>query len=341
MDLNLSEGQTEIRDVARRVLADLAPLSALSEAASGGTYDVALWEKMIALGWPSIAVPVEYGGLGLGVADLVILVEEVGYAVTASPFMSHAAATLALDIAAADDQREEWLAGCADGTHRVTMAFSVDGVADLVPDAGGADAILLVDATGAVLVTPGEMSIEREDTIDPSGSYWRVSATGGRRLPGDVEAAVCRAETVLSAYLAGLARQALDLTVEFVKERHQFGAPIGSFQAVSHRCAEMMLETERARSCVYFAAWSADADPGQLRRSAALAKAASSRAAASVTAAAIQLHGGVGFTWEADLHWLFKRAHLVAAQLGDVGSNLVRTAELAAAESERGSSETE
>ncbi len=106
------------------------------------------------------------------------------------------------------------------------------------------------------------------------------------------------------------------MTVAYVKERRQFGVPVGAYQAVSHRCAQMLLETEQARSLSVYAAWTADADPARLAEAAAMAKAAASDAGREVTASAIQAHGGIGFTWEADVHWLYKRAQLDAALLG-------------------------
>src|SRR5205085_707999 len=115
---------------------------------------------------------------------------------------------------------------------------------------------------------------------------------------------------------SGEATGAIGMTLEFVKDRKQFGVPVGSFQAVGHRCAQMLLMTESARSAAYFAAWAADADPERLPEAAALAAAAAGTAAKEVTASAIQAHGGIGFTWEADLHWLYKRAQLDAALLG-------------------------
>jgi alkylation response protein AidB-like acyl-CoA dehydrogenase len=131
------------------------------------------------------------------------------------------------------------------------------------------------------------------------------------------------------------------MTLEYVKERKQFGVAVGSFQAVSHRCAQMLLHTESIRSSAYFAAWAADADPDRLPEAAALAAAAAADGAREVTASAIQAHGGIGFTWEADVHWLYKRAQLDSALLGGakrhraalarLGSDRVRSAAAAAA----------
>jgi alkylation response protein AidB-like acyl-CoA dehydrogenase len=155
-------------------------------------------------------------------------------------------------------------------------------------------------------------------SIDPTRSTARVSASAqdGEPLTGDVSAGIDRALVAISSELVGVCDRALEMTVAYVKERKQFGVPVGAYQAVSHRCAQMLLETEKARSTAAFAAWTADADPERLPEAAAMAKAAASEAAREVTASAIQAHGGIGFTWEADVHWLYKRAQLDAALLG-------------------------
>ncbi len=149
-------------------------------------------------------------------------------------------------------------------------------------------------------------------------------------LGADVAGGVDRAAVAVSAELVGLSQRALDLTLAYVKERQQFGVPVGAFQAVAHRCAQMLLETESARSATYFAAWAADADPERLPEAAATAKAAASQAGREVTASAIQAHGGIGFTWEADVHWLYKRAQLDAALLGGASAHRQRVARLVA-----------
>jgi alkylation response protein AidB-like acyl-CoA dehydrogenase len=119
--------------------------------------------------------------------------------------------------------------------------------------------------------------------------------------------------------------------IEYAKERKQFDTPIGAFQAVSHRCAQMLFDTEGARSATYFGGWAADADPSQLALASAIAKAAACEAAISVTASSIQIHGGIGFTWEADVHWFFKRAQLDAAMLGGASKQRARVTQLTAA----------
>ena len=139
-----------------------------------------------------------------------------------------------------------------------------------------------------------------------------------------------RALVVVASELVGVAQAALTMTLEYVKERKQFGTPVGAYQAVSHRCAQMLLDTERARVLTSFASWAADADPERLPEGAAMAKAAASSAAREVTSAAIQMHGGIGFTWEADVHWLFKRAQLSADLLGGASHHRHRLAAIAA-----------
>ncbi len=152
----------------------------------------------------------------------------------------------------------------------------------------------------------------------------------GEALGEGACAGLGRALVSVSSELVGVCERALEMTVEYVKDRRQFGVPVGSFQAVSHRCAQMLLDTEKARSTAAFAAWTADADPERLAEAAAMAKAAASDAGREVTAGAIQMHGGIGFTWEADVHWLYKRAQLDAALLGGAKRHRARLAEILA-----------
>jgi alkylation response protein AidB-like acyl-CoA dehydrogenase len=164
-------------------------------------------------------------------------------------------------------------------------------------------------------VAGANAAVEVLEAIDPTRGYVRVRGDG-EPLPGDPGPAADRAAAAVAAELVGVCQRALDMTVAYVKEREQFGVPVGAFQAVGHRCAEMLLHTESARSAAYFAAWAADAAPDRLAEAAGLARVAAGDAGRSVTGSAIQAHGGIGFTWEADVHWLYKRAQLSAALLG-------------------------
>jgi alkylation response protein AidB-like acyl-CoA dehydrogenase len=300
------------------------------EAAEAGHYDDSLWREMCELGWPGTAVDEAYGGQGLGMVELAVLLEELGYTVAVTPHLGSALAALVIQSAGADEQRERWLPGLASGEWRGALGVtSSDGVAELVPDGAGADLVVLADvAAGKATVQEG--GGEDVAAIDATRRYARVAAADGETLEGDVRAGLDRALIAVSAELLGVSQRALDMTVEYVKERKQFGVPVGSFQAVQHRAAQMLLDTEGGRGAVYYAAWAAGAAPERLEEAAAMAKAWTSQAAKATTAAAIQLHGGIGFTWEANVHWLFKRAQLDAAFLGGPALHHTRLARLVA-----------
>jgi alkylation response protein AidB-like acyl-CoA dehydrogenase len=319
MDFGLTDDQRQIQRTARELLAERARPERVREHAEAGTVDEALWSELCELGWTGIALAEEHGGQGLGRIELSILCEELGRTLAPVPFLPSVMASTMIEHAGSPGQRERWLAALARGEAKGALGVAVDGTAELVIGAAEADVIVLVedDHTGRVL-TPEQGEVSTVASIDPTRSGARVSAgeDAGEALTGDVGAGVDRALVGISAELVGVCDRALEMTVAYVKERKQFGVPVGSYQAVSHRCAQMLLETEKARSTAAFAAWTADAEPERLPEAAAMAKAAASDAAREVTASAIQAHGGIGFTWEADVHWLFKRAHVDAALLG-------------------------
>jgi alkylation response protein AidB-like acyl-CoA dehydrogenase len=320
MRFTLSEDQNEIRRTARDLLAARAGTAALREHAEARRYDEALWSELGGLGWPGIAVSEEHGGQGLGLVELCVLAEELGYACAAVPFLGSALAALALEQAG----DSEWLPKLASGEARGALGR----VGELIPDAVGADVVVVVDAEGGATIAD---DVEAVDAIDSTRRHGRVSAPGGQAI-GDVSAAVDRALVVVSAELVGVSQRALDMSVEYVKERKQFGVPVGTFQAVQHKAAQMLLDTEGGRSATYFAAWTADAEPDRLGAAASGAKAWISDRGRDATAAAIQLHGGIGFTWEADVHWWFKRAQLDAHYLGSGGEHRARISRLVAAQ---------
>ena len=328
MRFTLSEDQQEIKRTAKDLLAQRSTWEKVRTNAEAGRYDDTLWSELCELGWPGIAVGEEHGGQGLGVVELATLLEELGYACATVPFLGTALAALAIEHAGSDDQKSSWLPRLASGEARGAVGAARGGAAELVPDAAGADVVVLLDGDGATLVEGS--AVEAVDAIDPTRRYGRVAADGGEPLAGDVGAARDRALVAVSAELVGVAQRALDMTLEYVKERKQFGVPVGTFQAVQHKAAEMLLQAEGGRSATYFAAWAADAEPSQLPGAASIAKAWTSDAGRAATSTAIQLHGGIGFTWEADVHWLFKRAQLDAAFLGGGGSHRARVAALAA-----------
>ena len=315
MDFGFNDEQEEIKRTAHEFLSARFPPEKVRELAEARAYDDALWREICELGWPGIAIDEAHGGQGLGMVELVILCEELGYACAPVPYLSNAAAGLAIEVAGSDEQREGWLPGIASGEARGAAAFTADEEA-LVPDAEGAAVLVLPEGDGARLVQASDAQVEPLELIDSTRSYARVGADGGEVLPGDVAAAICRVFVAVAAELTGVAQRAMEMAVEYAKEREQFGRPIGSYQAVSHRCAQMLFDTEEARSLTYYAAWTADAEPESLPLAAAMAKARASDAAWSVTASALQVLGGIGFTWEHDLHFLLKRARTTGHLMG-------------------------
>ncbi len=335
MDFDLSADQREIKDVARQLLAARSTWAAVRAAADAEADDAALWAELTELGWPGIAVAEEHGGQGLGVVELAALLEELGYACAAVPFLPVALAAAAIQSGGSDEQRARWLPGLVDGSLGAAVGrreLAATGGGHAGPDAEAADGGAGLAAVAVVLADDGSAeliagpAVERFVAIDPTRRYATVGGTGEPLGAG--AAAVLLAG--LAAETVGIAQRALDMTVAYVKDRKQFGVAVGSFQAVAHRCAQMLLDTESIRSTAYFAAWAADADPERAPEAAALAAAAAAEGGRDTCASAIQAHGGIGFTWEADVHWLYKRAQLDAALLGGGGRHRAALAAVAA-----------
>ncbi|MFI0483414.1 acyl-CoA dehydrogenase family protein [Actinomadura sp. 9N215] len=335
MELAVTEEQRELRQALRRFFAERSPsgeVRRLMETAEG--YDPGMWTLMAEqLGLQGLAIPAEHGGAGYGMRELAVVFEEMGRAVVCAPFLATVTAAAALE---AGDGGHDLLPGVADGSTIATLAVAEDdgrwdpgavrtvfedgvlrGGKRFVLDGHVADLVLVAardgDGVGLFAVT-GEAGLVREPvpTLDQTRKLARVGLDGvAARRVGGAEA-VARALDVAAVALAaeqlGGAQKALDMTVEYAKVRHQFGRPIGSFQAVKHRCADMFVLVESARSAVLNAAAVADGNPDGLPAAAALAKAYCSDAFFHTAGEAIQLHGGIGFTWEHDAHLYFKRA---------------------------------
>ncbi len=332
MEFDFTEDQHEIKRTAKDLLAKRSTAERVRFAAEAATYEESLWNELVELGWPGVAISEDYGGGGLGVLELATLLEESGYALANSPLLATAACGLALQEAGSDAQKSEWLPKLASG--EATGSFGID--TQIFPDAAEADVIVVVAVDGSsisLVDNPRAVAVEVE-TIDPTRRYGAVGlGEGTDPMPGDASAALALGAVLTSAELVGVCARALEMTVDYVKDRKQFGRPVGSFQAVQHRCAQMLLHTEGARSVTYYAAWAADADRTLLAEASALAKSSASKAGVEVTGSAIQAHGGIGFTWEADVHWFYKRAQLDAAYLGGTKTHRARLTEIAAAAS--------
>jgi alkylation response protein AidB-like acyl-CoA dehydrogenase len=319
------------------------------------------WQEMVELGWPGLALPEEHGGQGLGIVELAAVFEEMGYALPPSPLLSNTVAGLVLATCGTEEQKSEYLAPLAAGEKRGTPALidagsaaaigrfeleaeggdggvTLNGEKVLVMDAAAADFLLVATSDGRRhIVETGQegVTIERESSIDLTRNVYSVALDGvevpaERALAGqgtDYLPVMQRVCVALAAEMTGIAQRTMEMAVDYAKERQQFGRPIGSYQAVSHRCAQMLLETEGARSATYYAAWAADASPEDLPLAASMAKAYASDAGWRVANASLQVHGGIGFTWEHDLHFWLKRARADASMFGDAHWHRERVAE--------------
>ena len=346
MNFDFTDDQQAIKRTARDFLAARYKLEEVRRLAleDDRGFTDRQWHEISELGWPGLAISEEHGGLGLGVVELVVLQEELGYALAPTPFFSTVAAGLIVQAAGSDEQRESRLPGLASGSSRGTVAglgdriepvgASLTGTKFAVPDAAAADWAIVRGSEGRhflVDLDQDGVTIEPEDALDPTRKLYslHLQEADGHQLPGDAGAAYAAIATALAAESVGVAQRAMEMAVAYASDRKQFGRPIGAYQAVSHRCAQMLLEVEGARSLSYYAGWACDHEPESARLASSMAKAYASDAGWRVTAAAVQVHGGIGFTWEHDLHFFLKRARANAHTFGDARRHRARVADLA------------
>jgi alkylation response protein AidB-like acyl-CoA dehydrogenase len=324
-------------------------------------YDRAVWSAMADQGWLAIELPEDDGGLGLGMVELAVLCEEIGRRLVAAPFLPTIVALGALcgDEARADSGTKEWrealgqgeAIGCvaaAPGADRLTVVVSdgqvrLSGQTAPVAYAPSADvAVVLADGSvyGVDLRAEGRPSpLSAMDRTRELGVL-TFDGTPARFLGGEDAAALLldRAATLASAEMLGAADHVLALTVQYAKDRVQFGKPIGSFQAVKHMLADALVDVEGMRSTAYYAAWCAAAGDPERSLAASMAKAWCSDASRRVMAAGLQVHGGIGFTWEHDMHLYLKRAQLDQVSYGDAAAHRDRIATLLRTRMEAGES---
>jgi len=302
MNFDLSDDQRTIKSTARELLAARFPLAEVRRLAfedERGFTD-AQWREMVELGWPEIAE--------IGTVEMIVVAEELGYALAPTPLQS----TWAAGLLGAD------VGGGRRG------AVVVDGLA---ADAGAADVLVAWDGESARVLEDAQ--VERVAALDPTRRLFRVTAAPGEPLTGELDRAWLRATAANAAESVGVAQRAMELAVAYAKERRQFDRPIGSYQAVSHACAQMLLEVEGARSAVYWAAWALDFEPETAALATACAKAYAGDCGRRVPRAALQVHGGIGFTWEHDLHLFLKRGEANAHVFGEGARHRERIAQLA------------
>ena len=322
-------------------------------------FDRQLWAVMVDQGWPAIEEPPTSGGLGLGMVELTVLCEEIGRAVAPTPFLGHCLALDALRQAAHSARCHLGTARRGHSLGRPAGRGRGGGLPGLRPDCRGRRPMRQVEAPVsltcrpeptlyasvadlAVVVTPDalwalELSGERpvaQPAMDRTRAlaWLRLDGAPAIRI-GDRDAAnrvLDRAATAMAAELLGAADRVLAMSVDYACERVQFGHPIGSFQAVKHRLADALVDVEGMRSTVFYAAWCLATGQADASLAASSAKAWCSDAARRVMATGLQVHGGIGFTWEHDLHLFMKRAQLDAVSFGDADFHRDRLATLLA-----------
>jgi alkylation response protein AidB-like acyl-CoA dehydrogenase len=263
------------------------------------------WEKIVALGWPALTIPEEFGGAGLGWVELCAILEEAGRVISPLPLFSNSIAVDAIVTLGTDAQKSEVLPALAEGA-RATLVLEGGWALD------GMTADWFVFPNGTITKAVKRRSLETLDATRPM-----ALVEGDTQPANSFERVIARACIALSAEQVGGAERCLDSSVEYAKTRQQFGKPIGSFQAMKHMCADMLVRVESARSASYWAAWVASVDDDELLTAASLAKAWCSEAFFRNAADNIQIHGGIGFTWEHDAHLYFRRARSSLSLFGD------------------------
>jgi len=376
MNFGFNEEQELLRSTARKFFDNECAsetVRKLMEGPEGMTRE--LWKKLAEQGWLGLIVPDEHGGMGLGIVDLVVLMEEMGRAVVPGPFFSTVLlGGLAILEGGTDAQKKAWLPRLASGEARAALAWmepsadlgargitlqaaakggghTFNGTKLFVQDAHTADVIVVAarTATGKTseegislfLVPKGSagLTVTLLPTMDQTRKLCEVAfkdvAVGPEALMGQAGSGwaplarvIDKATVGLCAEMCGGAQKVLDMTVEYAKIRQAFGRPIGSYQGVKHKAADMLVDVENSKSITYYAAWAMDEGVAEGPLAVSMAKAYVSDAYRRVAGAGIQLHGGIGFTWEHDLHLYFKRAKGSEFTFGDATWHRERVAQL-------------
>jgi alkylation response protein AidB-like acyl-CoA dehydrogenase len=359
--------QLELRAVLHRFLRDRSPESEVRRLmALPDGFDAGVWAELAGMGLLALAVPEEYGGLGCDLTEVGIVAEESGAALLCAPWFSTAVLATQL-LLHSDDQAamSDYLPPIAAGSCVATVAlfegrsplkpgrlatraelhsgvWTVSGAKEYVTDAALADLILVVAATGGgptlFALDPARpgIAVTRRPTLDMTRKLGTVVLSEAAARPVGaiggawpaVSAMLDDAATILAMEQVGGASRVVETAVGYANARFQFGRPIGAFQAVKHRCANMLVELECARSAARYALWAAVDAPEELPVAASLAQAYCSEAFSFIAGESIQVHGGIGFTWEHPAHLYFKRARADAALLGTPREHRARVAEL-------------
>ncbi len=344
MNLAFSEDQRFIQDQANNFLqAQCTPLHVREILESDQTFHQALWQQMVDLGWPALSIPETYGGLGLGFLELCLIAEELGKALAPVPFLSSVVlATEALKASDDENLKHTWLSALASGESigcvclNNTSSLSVnDGQANgtLLPvfDGGVADFIIFVntDAEGSQQMFLADLSqtavkVTNLDSMDPSKNIATIELKQAIVTPiafsASVETVINKLYNTAAVITAfeqfGGAEKAMNTGIEYTKNRYAFGRQVASFQAIKHKFADMFVALELAKSNAYYAAWALSSDAEELELAAATARVSGSDAYYDISKENIEVHGGMGFTWEFDCHLYYRRAQYLAAVIG-------------------------
>jgi acyl-CoA dehydrogenase len=350
MNFDFSEEQRLLQKTARDFLAERSPLAACRRAVESSAPDTELWRAAAEMGWQGAVIPEEHGGAGFGYLELALIAEEIGRALAPIPFGSSVfLASEAILLFATDAQKKSWLPGFASGESIGTLALverlgrptpdsiqtrltgdTLEGTKLAVPDGMAANrAVVLAragDGLALAFVDLEGPGVRREPvrTLDPSraNALVRFDGAPAERLGSAgrgwelVERLLLRAAALAAFEQVGGAQRALEITRDYTMGRYAFGRPVASFQALKHRMADVYTAIELARSNAYFAAWALAQDAPELGEAACSARVGAIDAYELATREMIQMHGGVGYTWEFDCHLFYRRAKWLAAFLG-------------------------
>jgi alkylation response protein AidB-like acyl-CoA dehydrogenase len=345
MEFAFTEEQAMIADTVRAFFAENATSERTRAAMEGEGIDRALWSDLATeLGLTGIGLPEEQGGAGLGMVEFALVAEAAGTHVAALPLLGHAMLGQAIAKGGSDAQKAKWLPRLAAGEPICTAAWAatvsfgdgcLSGTLPYLPHGAAAELVLILSGGHAWIVDlKGQgISITPHVTMDQTRPLATAVLRDASAEPlGDATAAIKGALSggwiCLAAEALGGAQAALDRTVTYAMERIQFGRPIGSFQAYKHRLADMMVEIEQARSAVYWAACAIDEGSDEATLALHSAKSFCADTFHMCAGNMIQLHGGIGFTWEHDAHLFFKRARSICSLLGDSQWHREQIAEL-------------
>ena len=356
MNFEFSEDQNMLRDQARRFLDENCPPSVVRKVLdSDAEYDPTLWKKIVDMGWTAAVIPEELGGLGLSYLELCVIAEELGRAVAPVPFSSSVyLATEALLLAGSTEQKEAWLPKLAAGEAIGTFAMAegagrtspktletkvkggkLSGSKTAVPDAAIADVMVVLAAHGSgdgaalYLVSKNAKSVTTTQvpTLDPTRGHANVdfdkAAAEPLGKPGEgwalTQKLLNRAAVLFAWEQVGGSQAALEQAREYALGRYAFGRPIASYQAIKHKLANMYVKNTLARSNCYYGAWALNADAAELPLAAATARVSATQAYYFASKENIQTHGGMGYTWEFDCQFFYRRAKLLSVNIGSEG----------------------